>query len=259
MTVQGEETQNTNLLPLEPVLCPQGYRAWLLRLPAAPLEENRRAAVADSMVQLAEALCRESQLDGGLFLQNWKLSPQTGNDIVSQNLAAWKLQRGLGIWPGRPGPGSWTETSLMDAAAAAFQGEEPRLPVHHLLQLRIGGDEFLRAVTMLGGRGVALQIFTAVPLEQALTEQQAFFQTQVHESRFARSPFFLPLLDQANLGAFPSESELNPWMGAVRVYVRESAEDNGLLIVSHSAIAIEDVLIRAFANHPEHIAGRSPK
>ena len=62
----------------------------------------------------------------------------------------------------------------MDAAAAALTGAEPRLPSHHLLQIGTAGEETLRAISLLQGFGVALQIFTRETPDnvlERLTEQ----------------------------------------------------------------------------------------
>ena len=121
MTVNTKDAQISELQVLP---CPSGWEARLLRRPAFPNPEPERGLYARRFAGLMETLIAEG-LQGQFFLQSWKLSSATGNDLISRNVDRWKLKRGLGVWPHGVRPGGWTEESLMNAAAAAFQAMNP--------------------------------------------------------------------------------------------------------------------------------------
>ncbi|MFN2974378.1 hypothetical protein [Terriglobus aquaticus] len=222
-------------------------------MPRFPLDEQSREAIAHSMVNLC-SLAVAAGLQGQLFLQSWKLSAETGNNVVTAHLPQWQPRRGLGIWPAGPAPTGWTEESLMNAAAAAFQGQEPRLPVHHLLQLRTDNQQLPSAVRKMTGRGVALVVFSKQDRSESLERNAGFYRDQV-EGRFKRSPFFMPLLDETGLLSFSGADHTEQWMHGLDIYVRETAEDEGVLIVSRAAYThVIDEWLRVATDHRQTAA-----
>ena len=83
------------------------------------------------------------------------------------------------------------------------------------------------------GRGVALTLFSRDPAAIVLDRNLAFYQAMVSQ-RYRHFPFFLPLLDGAGLTS-DSATPLDEWMNGIDIYLRESAEDGGVLAVFRQA------------------------
>jgi hypothetical protein len=54
----------------------------------------------------------------------------------------------------------------------------------------------------------------------------------VKDRRFRKAALYLPLIDQRTLRHPDAAEKLDAWMCGIDVYVRESAEDKGILILS---------------------------
>ncbi len=167
-----------------------------------------------------------------MCLQFWKLSAQSGSGILAENVQEWTPEYGLGIWPGRRSPQAWNETLMMDAAAALFRGNEPELPAYRLLRLKASPDDLDDVVEELRGLGVLLQAFSIQTTKVLDTSLKETYLPQVTEPSFRRADFFAPLLDCKVLAGARSAQDIDRWMGGIDLYIRESGEDEGVLVLS---------------------------
>ena len=208
------------------------WSLFLLDLPNFPLAPPLCQELQQRLSPLVENLVQQKELEQDVFLQSWKLTPQAGSDLVSENLKLWSPELGCGVWPDRNPPDSWTETTMMDAAAASFRGDEPELPAHRLLHLETGKDERARAATLLRGLGVNLETFSRHGFGDIAAAAKTNFQKPIKDPRYAKSNFFLPLLSAATVTSRRFEQEGEQWLSGIDVYLRESAEDRALLLLS---------------------------
>lgn len=229
----GEQVQFAKL--------PGPWKAYLFPVPSFPVQDADIGAFRDGMQQFADRLMQRYALNEGLVLQSWKLSGKHGGDLVQQRAEDWPFDLGFGVWPDRPAPEGWTEDSIQDAAAAVYRGDEPNLPMHRILLFTIRAREvYLDAVRQLSGFGAAIQIYTRLPLAEVRRNGHEELLPRISDRRFRGGRVYLPLLDSRSLQAAKDVAELEAWLCGVEVYMRESAEDKGLLVVSR--LPIEPVL-----------------
>lgn len=217
----------------EKIAASEHWQAWLLPLPAFPVPEKRIESYRASVQKFAETLVQEYQMRGALALQLWKLSGKLGGDLLQQHLDDWPSDLGFGVWPDRDAPAGWNEDSIQDAAAAVYRGDEPALPMHRALLFKIEARAtYNAALHQMSGFGATVQIFSRALIEDVRKRGLDEFLPRISDHRFRGGRVYLPMLDQQSLRAARSFEELERWLCGADVYLRESAEDKGLLVVS---------------------------
>jgi hypothetical protein len=219
-------------MKLKPIKLPSPWQASLLGVGAFPMPVGELDPMRLLLQAFSEIAAREHGLQHEVLLQLWNLSPQTGGEILSANVSEWAPKFGLGVWPDRKPPQAWTEETLVDAAAAVFRGDEPMRPSNRLLRLTIPKNRQIDAADKMRGFGVQLELFSKDSIETIEERGKKFFLPTITERRFQREPFYLPLLDHASLCRADSASQIESWICGVDIYIRESAEDRGILILS---------------------------
>lgn len=215
---------------------PSPWQAALLPVTGFPLPEFPLEQIGTFLRALDEVLVEQRGLRHEVLFQVWKLAPRTGADVISENVAEWSPDLGLGIWPDRRPPQSWTEELMVDAAAAVFRGDEPELPSYRLLRLAASEQKRIEAAGKMRGFGVQIEIFSNDTIAAIQQQAKSVFLPAIKERRFAREGFYLPLLDRRSIAAAGSADRLDEWLCGIDVYVRESAEDKGVLILSRLSI-----------------------
>ncbi len=212
---------------------PAPWEALLLKVDRFPQSVAEGAPIAFFLDALeAKVRALYAAMHHQVFLQFWKLSAQSGSDVLAANSAAWNPEYGLGLWPGGRPPQGWNETLAMDAAAAIIRGDEPELPAHRLLRLRASADELEEAVDELRCLGVTVQTFSMQPPAVVDTAARTQYLPVLSDPRFQRQDFYLPLVDCKTLARARTGQQLATWLCGIDLYVRESPEDSGVLIVS---------------------------
>ena len=232
-------------IKLEPIEIPAPRQAGLLRVRQFPLAGEEMDAICLMLRFLGEVAVQEYKLHHEILLQLWSLSPQTGGDILSANVTEWSPKFGLGVWPNRKPPQAWTEEMLVDAAAAALRGQEPERPSNRLLRLTAAESQRTDAAAKMRGFGAQIEIFAKDSIELIEERARDLFLPTIVESRFQNEPFYLPLLDGASLSNSGAASQLQAWLCGIDLYIRESAEDRGILLIS--SLPLEPLLNQAQA------------
>ncbi|AEU38918.1 hypothetical protein [Granulicella mallensis] len=219
-------------LELQGVEAPVPWQAVLLPVEQFPMTPPQYGIVRKFLGLLTDVLTDDYGLQQEVLLQMWKLSPATGSSLVSENGASWKPQIGLGVWPDREPPKSWSKAIMMDAVAASFRGDEPAKPYYKLF--RLTGDEGKRieAARTMRGLGVEIQTFSKLDSEALLKRSKELFLPTIEDDRFKKERFYLPLVDRNTISSAGFAERLDLCLCGVDVYIRESAEDRGILILS---------------------------
>ena len=212
------------------------WQCALLPVPEFPLQAAYATAVERFFFSLGSLLTGAQKLNHQILLQTWKLGPETGTPTLSAHRKAWRAQLGLGIWPDRNPPQGWTEERMMDAAAAAFRGDEPELPSHRLLRLRLSPAESPLAARTMRRFGVMIEIFFRGEVSQLDTRCREMFHPRIEEDQFLHEEFYCPVLDRNSVLSAKSAEEMDSFLCGADVYVRDSAEDRGILMVSRLPI-----------------------
>ena len=219
-------------ITLLPVDVPKPWSAWLLPVCEFPLTPQLFAPYASFFSLLHQRLLKDAGMEHNVLLQTWKLGSKTGTAILDEHAAEWSLDIGMGIWPDREPPQGWTEDSIQDAAAAVYRGEEPNLPVHRILHLTLPQEPLCDAARQMRGLGVQFELFSAGSIEEIAKQGREVLLPMVKDRRFRKAALYLPLIDQRTLCHPDAAEKLDAWMCGIDVYVRESAEDRGILMLS---------------------------
>jgi hypothetical protein len=212
---------------------PGPWRAALVPASVFPLQaEVARLDLAERVEIVAKELGMGQQPVQEVFLQLWNLAPANGGTILQEHVQAWKPEFGMGMWPIRNPPEGWTESALMDNAAAVMLGEEPEMPNHRVLRLASQPRVQKQAASLLRGCGTLIQIESRTDWSGIMQSASDLYLPRITEPRFRSEGFYLPLFDIATLTSAKSPEELDAWMCGISCYTRESAEDRGVLLVS---------------------------
>lgn len=222
-------------LQFAPLITAAGWEAYLVQAPPPPAEGDAMdvlRALAAGLRLIAE---RGWQLTGHTYLQLWKLAVPGNSLLYEENLQRWQPSVGLGVFPHRAPPQRMTADMAMDHAAALMTGEEPERSAYHLAHVSGGSEAGQHAERELLGRGMVLELFARDPLQTLLQSSRKAFLPSISDSAYRSFPFYLPLLDARTVGAARAD-DLEQWMGGAELYLRESAEDGGLLLVSRKPL-----------------------
>lgn len=218
--------------PFVELQAPAGWHALLFPCGAFPAKRLETETIDAFLEPLMAELEKTRNLQRHVLLQVWKLGPGTGVDVLNRHIGAWRTTLGLGIWPDRDPPRAWTNEDVSDAAAAMFRKEEVPLCSHKLMSLGIGGAEAAQAAQQMRGFGTLIQVLSPASLAAMQTSCREVFLPRIQAPRFRMARFFLPVLDSASIAAARSAAELAEWLGGAELYVRESPEDQGVLVLS---------------------------
>ena len=216
---------------------PDPWEAALLPTGTLPAELEEVPTWSAQVAKVEAALLSLNGINRQLLLQVWKLGPRHGAEILETNAGPWWPQAGLGVWPDREPPRSWNEAMLNDAMANALNQEEVRLASYKLLALKTAGEEQERAVELLRGHGALLQMFASDMFSEVQARGREIFLPLMVENRFRKARFFLPLLDCRTLETARDGEELGRWLCGARAYLRESAEDRGVMLIADQPLA----------------------
>ena len=217
--------------PPRTIALPAPWKAILLPVLGFPLAKEDRIALDARVEELLGPILQGRTLEHHVLLQLWNLGPATGGDVLAQHVSEWQPEFGMGVWPNREGPMGWTEPSLMDAAAAVMQGDEPDMPNHRLLHLTTPDSTPHPASACMRGFGTLIQFFSSVSFERIAADARSLYLDRVTEARFQAEPFYLPLMDVRALQSANSAQQISDWLCGIDCYVRDSGEDRGVLIV----------------------------
>jgi hypothetical protein len=228
LTVSHEPTIDIQVLP-----APEPWKAWLFPLPAFPLPDEHVEAYRAAMLHFAERIAAPHNWNEALALQLWKMSGKHGGDVLQQHMDQWPSDLGFGVWPNRPAPIGWTDEGIQDAAAAVYRGDEPTLPMHRMLLFKMEDRESYRnALKQMSGFGMAIQFFSSNPIADLKQRGRDEFLPCITDPRFRSGRIYLPVLDSESMRAAKDAAELERWLCGVDMYIRESAEDRGLLVIA---------------------------
>ncbi|HUO30570.1 MAG TPA: hypothetical protein VMU80_15200 [Bryobacteraceae bacterium] len=152
-----------------------------------------------------------------------------GAERFRQYARAWMPQPGLGVWPDRPPPRLPSQADLDDLEP----GEKPKPPIEQVLRVTGPPPTKRHALDVMLGFGVVVEVFTA---DNDFFERARATLLPPIEDRTLRSfPFYAPLLERKSIEEAGSR-QLNQWFSGAVAYVRECAEEKGMLIVSHEPL-----------------------
>ncbi len=214
-------------LSLQAAKAPGAWQAFLLPLSAFPTPEEELAAARQWLQKLSAAFVRQQKLTAEVFIQMDRLHLGDGVDRFCDHAVKWLPASGLGVWPDREPPTLWTDDEFKNLG----EGEQPRTFMYQVFH--IGGPSEAReqARDVMLGLGTVLEMLTADETGALLKKCRDLLLPPIQDRAFKNFPLYVPLLEGRSV-AEASAEQLDAWTCGASVYIRESNEDHGILLLS---------------------------
>ena len=216
-------------ISLERLPCPAPYNACLIRtseLPVANEELETLSSLVGSLTAFASATWH---LQFEVFAQLTQFS--RGKEALRKYREAWRPALGLGIWPDRPSPMLWTREDFINLGP----DEKPRPLMYQLLRVTAAGAARHEASGALLELGSMVQVMMPDPALFFNYSKQVLL-AKVTEPILRAYPFYVPLLETKSITACEDSYELKERLCGASIYLRQSNEDGGLVVVSEHSL-----------------------
>jgi hypothetical protein len=150
----------------------------------------------------------------------------------SINARTWIPEAGQGVWPNRPAPRMMKMADFEDIESPA---KMPSI-LNPVFRLTAPANARFDAMSTMAGSGCSLQILTALEGPVLMSNLKELFLDFIEDRLFRIFPWYVPLLDKAAL-TDPMRSLAANSIRDVALYIRESPEDGGILIMSAEPLA----------------------
>lgn len=161
------------------------------------------------------------------FIQIGQIREQTTTFLFAEHARNWVPETGVGVWPHRPAP----RMLKMEDMENIESGEGTGPLLNSVFRVTAEANTRLGAMTTMAGTGSGLQIISHLESEKLLHDMKEVFLNFIHDRVFRIFPWYVPLIEKAVL-AEPIETLTTDSMRGITLYIRESQEDGGILILS---------------------------
>jgi hypothetical protein len=153
-------------------------------------------------------------------------------ELFADHAPHWLPEAVLGVWTHLPAPRMMTAEALMEMDPHSRTGSR----VHTLFRITTGVTACLDAMVTMAGTGTGIQIVSQVEAEKLLGNLKDLFLGFIQERLFRIFPWYVPLLTMKSLEE-PISLLTEQAFANIALYIRESPEDGGILIVPAQPLA----------------------
>jgi hypothetical protein len=221
-----------NRLPVQPP-----WEAFLLKVSGFPLKANELQSAKLLLDSIRTAMSTEAGLSTEIFIQLEQLPNGPGRRLFSQKGREWIPEIGLGVWIRREPPARWTAEEFMDRAP----GEPLKPLMYNVFRITSSGLAKNDAFSQMLEFGSVITILMKQSTETFLQNTDARFRPPIKDRTYACFPYYVPILEAKDLNE-ASVEQLHSWLCGANVYIRESFEDSGIIVVSD--VPFEPILKR---------------
>jgi len=208
-----------------------GFECYFIPAPSG-LRPDSYDAVRKFLQELVAYFTARLGCNHESFIQMGQVREQTTTHLFADNARKWIPETGLGVWPHRPAPRMWKAEDMEEIDSAS--GMSPLL--HSVFRVTADANACLDAMTTMAGTGCGLQLISHTESAVLLKNLTELFLGFIQDRVFRIFPWYVPLLEKAVL-TDPMESLAADAMRGITLYIRESPEDGGILIVSMEPLA----------------------
>ncbi len=152
--------------------------------------------------------------------------------ILADHGKKWLPDVGLGVWPDREPPGIWTTEELESFSP----GGKLRPLMFQVFRITAGYEARAEARDRMFSFGPVLEILTAENSEIFLASAKEVYLRFIQDRSYRCYPYYVPLLEGKTLEKAQSR-ELQEWCTGITLYIRQSFEDQGILIATSVPLA----------------------
>lgn len=210
----------------------EGWESWLVSFDCIPIPPTIREPARQMVDGLISHLETSAHLSAEYFLQFNQLHHENASSRLSESGREWMPQLGLGVWPDREPPTLWVEDEFHNLAP----GEVIRPLMHQVF--RVSKPEPARhdAMNKMFGIGSGLTILLRDGDTDFLRRATELLLPRIEEPSLRGYEFYVPLLEAKSVcGA--DDALVDEWLCGAQMYIRESLEDSGIIILSAISIA----------------------
>jgi hypothetical protein len=213
-----------------------GFEYYLIAAPRALRPDSYHPARA-FLQGLVSYFTARLGCDHESFIQMGQVREQEATRLFASHARDWIPETGLGVWPHRPAPRMWQMEDMENIESASGTG--PLL--NSVFRVTAQANARLEAMTTMLGTGCGLQLVSHVESAVLLEDLKELFLGFIQERVFRIFPWYVPLLEKGAL-AKPMPPFTATVLRGTSLYIRESPEDGGILIVS--ALPLAEILAR---------------
>lgn len=194
-------------------------------------------AVAPLLTSFLESLSGFAQAEWTLrpnvFLQLEQLHTGDCRQRFARHAGEWIPEVGLGIWPAEPPPTTWTREDFLKIP----RGGRVRPLMYQVFWISASPSIRASARRTLLDVGPLVQVMGAEQDDVFLDRTVRLYQPGIQDPSLTCYPFYLPLLDLQTISA-ADHQQLSSWLCGARVYIRQSFEDKGLIVLTDQPLTI---------------------
>jgi len=220
------------LARLRPIEVPKPWEAYLIPVSAMPVPDDERDSLRGVLSKLTTRAMQEWKLVAEVGLQVNQVHLEDGPDLLTKFGREWIPQLGLGVWPDREPPKGWTQEDFSELG----MGERVRTLMFQVIRVSTTPEARDKARDIMFGIGAVMLALVPGTVDEYLDRARNYLLPPIKDSSFTCFPFYVPLLEGKSLQDVHADT-LTAWMCGASVYIRESAEDNGVLIVSREPLS----------------------
>jgi hypothetical protein len=170
------------------------------------------------------------------------------NELFQDHAREWLPETVLGVWTHLPPPRMATTEDLMEMDPHSRGG----MRIYSLFRVTTGTRACMDSMMTMAGTGTGIQIVSQIDTEKLLRNLKELFLNVIKERIFRIFPWYVPLL---NMNSFeePISRLTSQALAGIALYVRESPEDGGLLILSRESL--EEVFMHAGCQPVDRTSG----
>ena len=209
---------------------PDGWSGYAIPLDFPLPHERKRRELFAFLWDLSLSLFTPADAD----LTAWLLMDNLHRDDavlrLSRNARDWKPTYGLGLWPDQVPPSMLKREDILDME----WGSKPRLPYHSVTMLHATGSMLHSAWSTMFGTGSTVLTLGSGGGASLLDTTREYLKRPITDESFMDFPFYFPLLGR-NALLHATASQMEGWLGLTQLYLRESEEDNAVLLLARIA------------------------
>ena len=166
------------------------------------------------------------------FVQIGQVREQEATRLFADHARDWIPETGMGVWPHRSAPRMWKMEDMENIESASGTG--PLL--NSVFRVTAHANARLDAMTTMLGTGCGLQLVSHSESAVLMQDLKELFLDFIQDRVFRIFPWYVPLIQKAMLAESIQPFTLSVLRG-ISLYIRESPEDGGILIVSAQPLA----------------------
>ncbi len=225
-------TEQKNAAPvLKRIASPPEWEALLLPVDAFPIPDVKQIFASESLINaIVTAATGQWRLSLESFVQVEQSDAKECRAILAKYAPEWIPDVGLGIWPDREPPAAHTQDEFLKLQL----GQKFRKLTYPVLRITETPKAKSEATRLMVPFGPLLVILTA-DIDTFLEKASAVLLAPIQDPSFTSYPFNVPLLEAKSI-ASATGAQLEAWMCGAEVYIRQSFEDKGMLILSRRVL-----------------------